>query len=159
MTLYVSGARPAAVAEIQQRKDGGWTPWWKTPYGRWRLSVEKEAMKRFPDFTCSRDPSGRLSWFGSLRSSLPGHRDYLVMVVYPAEFPDAPPIVAILRPGIPHGTPHLLEGNRPCLYRTYGGHGYDPARTTAATFVAWTALWIHAYETWLATGTWPGKGA
>ena len=156
MPLYVSGTRPSALPRYEGDGSNAREPWWKTPYGRWRLSVEVEAMKRFPDFQSCCGPHGHLAWIGSLRSSLNPKRSYLVTVTYADAFPDEAPLVSIVEPELSQGTPHLLEGNRPCLYTRHGRHGYEPARTTAATLVAWTALWIHAYETWRATGSWPG---
>jgi hypothetical protein len=157
MALYISGTRPTATPEADQAEDP--RPWWDTPYGRWRLAVETEAMERFPGFRlCERQ--GNLTWVGVLWSSLHPRR-YVVTVTYPPWFPDEAPSVAIVQPELSQGTPHLLDGNRPCLYQSSQGgrNGYDPARTTAATLVAWTALWIHAYETWRATGDWPGRQA
>lgn len=158
MALYVSGTRPAAVPEAG-REDKP-TPWWETPYGRWRLEVETRAMERFPDFRLY-ERQGSVVWVGELRSSLPSRRRYVVAVTYPAWFPDEAPSVSIEHPQLTQGTPHLLEAKRPCLYQSSDGSrsGYDPARTTAATLVAWTALWIHAYETWQWTGSWPGREA
>ena len=155
-TLYVAGAKPDPLPSAEQRRPKRWS---ETPYGRWRLSVDVEAMRRFPDFRLYEDPGGLLAWVGSLESSLDPGRPYLVKVTYVEGFPDAAPAVAIEEPRLPASTPHLQFGNRPCLYHPQqgAGNGYDPARTTAATLVAWTALWIHAYETWKATGVWPGK--
>jgi len=67
--------------------------------------------------------------------------------------------VTIVEPELVPNAPHVILGRRPCLYLPAQGrpHGYDPATTTAATLVAWTALWIHAYETWVSTGAWPGR--
>jgi hypothetical protein len=133
--------------------------WWDTPYGRWRLDVEAQAMyERFPDFEPLLLGENDLAWAGWLRSALHGGGRYLVLVAYHPGFPDLPPKVTIVEPQLPGETPHLLVPQQPCLY--YRGHrerGYDPASTTAATLVAWTALWIHAYETWEETGTWPGR--
>ena len=158
MALYISGTRPSAVPETGRTE--ALRPWWETPYGRWRLAVETEAMKRFPEFRLC-EQHGHLTWIGELRSGLRPATRYVVTVTYSPWFPDEAPSVAILSPELAEGTPHLLERNRPCLFRSSEGtrNGYDPARTTAATLVAWTALWIHAYETWLETGSWPGKGA
>lgn len=158
MALYVSGTRPSAAPDRGDAE--GSTPWWATPYGRWRLTVETDAMKRFPGFRCCHR-AGHLAWVGELRSSLHPMARYLVSVTYPSWFPDEAPVVEIVSPELVDGTPHLLERNRPCLYQSSQGSrdGYDPARTTAATLVAWTALWIHAYETWQATDGWPGRAA
>ena len=158
MPLYVAGAPPRALPELGEAGSG--LPWWQTRYGHWRLSVEREAMKRFPGFDLSVwRLDDRLCWTGQLRSGFDPDRRYLVSVIYRDRFPDEPPEVAFERPQLSEGTPHLLHAQRPCLYRPVEGtsNGYDPARTTAATLVSWTALWIHAYETWKATGRWPGR--
>jgi hypothetical protein len=148
MAIFVSDAdTPPRTADGRN--------WWNTAYGRWRLKAESEAMQRFPRFKL-RLRDGQLSWRGLLTSTLERNR-YLVRVVYPSTFPDDAPTVVIEAPELGDGVPHLLSGQRPCLYLPSGPQrGYDPARTTAATLVAWTALWIHAFETWVATGSWPG---
>ena len=104
--------------------------------------------------------NGELLWVGLLESALIGGERYLVYVLYGPAFPDSPPEVIIAAPDLPANTPHLLVQKKPCLF-IHGNfaRGYDPASTTAATLAAWTALWIHAYETWRQTGTWPGRVA
>ena len=159
MELYVSGAPPAALPEHGDKHEADKTPWWETPYGRWRLTAELDAMHRFPDFRLAQDGDGHLGWVGWIESSLEGGDRYLVRVMYPSGFPDSPPVVVIDEPAFEGAVPHLLDQKRPCLYRAVHGprNGYDPARTTAATFVAWTALWVNAYEAWRRTGQWPGR--
>lgn len=133
--------------------------WWATPYGSWRLAAEIEAMNRFPQFRL--EPfRGMLAWGGSLVSGLENGDSYQIRLTYPPSYPDEPPVVVIVEPELELNTPHLqLHNNRPCLFWHSGPRsGYEPARTTAATMIAWTALWIHAYETWQRTGRWPGKG-
>jgi len=140
-----------------RRGDAG-LDWWADPYGTWRLAAEFEAMQRFPEFRL-RARRGMLAWEGSLVSALDGGASYRIELTYPSRYPDEPPQVEIVAPELDAGTPHLLPLNRPCLYWYNGvSNGYDPARTTAATMIAWTALWIHAYETWQRTGKWPGRG-
>jgi len=156
--LYVSGAPPVALPETGR---GGQDrpPWYETPYGAWRLSAEREAMRRFPGFTLLGLDVGAAYWTGWLRSSLHADRWFFVKVAYPEAFPDYPPDVSIEWPTLPDGVPHLLTPGRPCLYMPSQGHraGYEPGRTTAATLVAWTALWINAFHAWQATGRWPGR--
>jgi len=153
MTLYQAGASP------QSATDRSGAHWSTTPYGRWRLAAESEAMKRFPGFSLCLPEGGALTWAGILRSAFDRRKRYLVKVTYPERFPHQAPVVSIEKPALDENTPHLLGRMRPCLYRSENGprNGYDPARTTAATLVAWTALWIHAYETWKAVGAWPGS--
>ncbi len=154
MQLYVAGVRPEPLPEAGNSSGARW---WLTPYGRWRLEAEAEAIReRFPGFRLVQ-AEGDLHWLGWLRSALSSESRYLVRVSYPPGYPDEAPEVAIERPELPEGTPHLLVGREPCLYRSGRRDGYDPGRTTAATLVAWTALWIHAFETWRATGHWPGR--
>jgi hypothetical protein len=154
--VFVSGSVPSTLPSEDQ---DAFVPWWETPYGRWRKAIEVEAMKRFPNFHLKL-AGPELSWEGWLRSVLTGAR-YDATVAYPFGFPDMAPVATINNRIFPAETPHLLWGNRPCLFVPDHGarSGYDPARTTAATIVTWTSLWIHAYETWRATGEWPGQEA
>jgi hypothetical protein len=155
--LFVSGHPPGT---FPQAGDGCDRHWWQTDYGEWRRSAERDAMGRhFPGFRDCELLDGRLSWLGWLSSGLDPDRRYLVRVTYPHNFPDHAPEVVIERPALPDGVPHMLGPRRPCLYLPSQGprNGYEPGRTTAATLVAWTALWVHAFETWRATGRWPGR--
>ena len=157
-----------AEAEVKRapRIPSGPRPdWWNTPYGRWRLEAEERAMReRFPGFETVLVEEGlsderAIAWRGWLQSGLPDGDRYLVYVAYCAGFPDMAPTVIIAEPEFSGPTPHLLFGQAPCLFDYSGSaRGYDPASTTAATLVAWTALWIHAYEIWRQTGAWPGRG-
>jgi hypothetical protein len=152
MTLYMAGPPPSSSEEPPKAH------WSTTPYGRWRLAAEREAMKRFPGFSLYLADDNNLTWAGVLRSTFNRRKRYLVKVSYPDRFPHQAPAVSIEKPALRENTPHLLFHTNPCLYRGESSRsGYDPARTTAATLVAWTALWIHAYEVWMATGTWPGS--
>lgn len=155
-SLYVAGehARPTPVHGARG------APWWLTPYGTWRLRAEVAAMKaRFPEFALTSPTQGTLGWEGRLIGPFGVNLTYAVVVTYPSYFPDEPPQVEIERPPLLPDTPHVVLGNRPCVYLPAQGsvNGYDPGRSTAATLVAWTALWIHAYECWARTGVWPGR--
>lgn len=153
--VFVSEVAPAMAPK---EGDADCVSWWQTPYGRWRLAVERHSMERFPSFHLVGEGMDWY-WSGTLRSALTG-RSYDVVVHYGAGFPFSAPEVVIENHAFPVPTPHLIAGSRPCLFLPdQGGRcGYDPGRTTAATIVAWTALWIHAYEMWAATGAWPGRG-
>lgn len=156
MTLYVGQVEHRALRELRDEQSS--TPWWETAYGRWRLAAEVRAMHdRFPGFDACVSPEGRLGWVGRLRSGFRPANRYLIRIVYPLDFPDDAPTVRLEEPDLPDNTPHVLSANRLCLYLPTEGprHGYDPARTTAATFVAWTAHWIHCFEDWQETGVWP----
>jgi hypothetical protein len=134
-------------------------PWWTTPWGRCRLAVEVKAMgERFPGFELQQSEDEGALWTGVLRSTFDRRRRYVVTVAYPSDFPVDAPVVNIVKPHLVTDR-HLLGDSRPCLYRPADGarSGYDAGTTTAATFVAWTALWIHAYETYKSTGEWPGR--
>jgi hypothetical protein len=138
--------------------------WWETEYGRWRLRLEAEAMRRhFPGFRLLENDRA-LHWLGKLTAALAdatarqSSRTFLVRVAYPALFPYDAPSVVIERPALPADTPHLVAPNEPCLYHPDDGprSGYDRARTTAATLISWTSMWLHALEVWNRSGEWPG---
>lgn len=157
--LWLDAEAELAFALPLPEPEGDESEWWQTAYGRWRFVAEAEAMRRFPGFRAAVGGNGLLAWAGWLRSGLPLGRRYLVRATYPACFPDEAPIVSIEKPELPLEVPHLLSGQQPCLYHAGHRDSYDPGRTTAATLVAWTALWIHAFETWQATRMWPGREA
>ena len=115
MTLYLAGAA------LQNTADGSGAHWSSTPFGRWRLAAESEAMKRFPGFELHLPDGGDLAWAGILRSTFKRRRRYLVKVTYPDRFPHQAPVVSIERPALDPAAPHLLGGNRPCLYRGANG--------------------------------------
>jgi hypothetical protein len=157
--LWLDDEAELAIALPLPEPTGDELEWWQTAYGRWRFAAEAEAMRRFPGFRAAVGGNGLLGWAGWLQSALPSGRRYLVRVTYPGCFPDDAPFVSIVKPELPLEVPHLLSGQQPCLYHPGHRNSYDPGRTTAATLVAWTALWIHAFETWQTTGVWPGKAA
>ena len=160
LTLYRRINADAEIEPARQIPDEPQQDWWNTSDGRWRLEAEEQAMReRFPGFELVLSAEILLAWVGLLQSALPGGKRYQVYVIYGPGFPDTAPWAIIAAPKLVANTPHLLFGQAPCLYKPAGSaRGYDPASTTAATLVAWTALWIHAYETWRQTGTWPGRG-
>ena len=156
MALYVGQVDHENLIELRNASTA--TPWWETTYGRWRLATEARAMsERFPGFDACLSADGRLGWVGPLRSGFHAQNRYLVRVTYPETFPDGAPVVAIEEPTLPENAPHVLDRQRLCLFRPLDGprYGYDPARTTAATLVAWTAHWVHCFEHWQETGQWP----
>lgn len=53
--------------------------------------------------------------------------------------------------------PHMYDQERLCLY-TPVFREWSPAQPIATTILPWTALWLHYYEIWLATGEWIGGG-
>lgn len=163
LRLPRNGRGGADVPVLQLNLPSGVEPWWRKAYGQWRLRMEGAAMQRFPGFRLIRHDND-LHWVGTLRCRVntprgERNRRYLVRVSYPGAFPVAPPTVTIEKPNVPAGAPHQLELGQPCLFYPGDGasHGYDRARTTAATLVSWTALWLHALEVWRTTGRWPGS--
>lgn len=157
-TLYVGHVENSGLRGLRNER---WSaPWWETTYGRWRLATEARAMcERFPGFEACLSVEGRLGWVGRLRSGFRRQNRYLVRVTYPETFPEDPPMVTIEEPPLPENAPHVLKRHKLCLFRPLDGprFGYDPARTTAATLVAWTAHWIHCFEHWQETGQWPAE--
>jgi hypothetical protein len=52
--------------------------------------------------------------------------------------------------------PHLFAEGTLCLFR-YKYEEWDSSMPLAETVIPWTSLWLFHYETWLATGRWPGS--
>ncbi len=125
-----------------------------------RLATEYTIMgQRFPHFTLNRLNDTTLYWLGTLRPT--GKTAYELMVVYPDNFPYAPPEATPTRPVITDAK-HLYRSGQLCLFKP-GDQGDQAfgAGTTAATVVAKASAWFFAYEAWLASGRqhWPGPEA
>ena len=130
-----------------------------------RLLIEKMAMdERFPSFILRKLNDGRLAWVGTLTTN--NDNMYQILVVYPSNFPYAPPEVYPIEPAIqvldPRGhrmLKHQYADGHLCLYypadRSFGD------KSTAATVVAVAAAWFFCYEQWLCSGKreWPGVEA
>lgn len=116
---------------------------------------ERQAMHRFyPNLSLKTAPSGDLYWQGSV-TTWTGN-DYEIRVQYPARFPYAPPKAFVVNPKIPQSR-HIYKDGHLCLF-----HKDDKAwemETTAATMMSWVSLWLHCFEVWQETGTWPRREA
>ncbi len=136
MTLYQAGASPQSTPRRPART--GRT----TPYGRWRLAAESEAMKRFPGFSLHLPEGGNLTWAGVLRSTFNRRKRYLVKVTYPDRFPHEAPVVTIEKPALdredapPSGRQPSLSVPRPerpaQRVRPGADHGGDAGRLDGA---------------------------
>ncbi|MBM4032147.1 MAG: hypothetical protein FJ291_10220 [Planctomycetes bacterium] len=80
--------------------------------------------------------------------------EYLIKVVYPHDFPGAPPAAFVVRPRLGH-TPHQYQGGRLCLHSP---EEVGP-QTSGKVICDWAVRWIAAYERWKQTGHWPGASA
>jgi hypothetical protein len=74
-------------------------------------------------------------------------------------YPARPPEIAVIEPAVlPPGTPHLLGGNRPCLFYhggAYTAERWNPAKHTLVFAVLATWRWCLCLDLWVTTGRWP----
>lgn len=105
---------------------------------------------------------GGVYWLGTvdinmLTSHMP-HREHVLKILYPDDFPNRPPEAYIVRPKI-YSEKHQFEDGQLCLFnpKDGAGYGWNPTKSTAVTVAAWGVQWIYAYYTWRATGAWPGQ--
>ena len=116
---------------------------------------EQQAMRRFyPNLDMSTAPNGDLCWQGSVTTWT--GKAYQIMLQYPARFPYAPPRAFVTNPKISQSR-HIYKDGHLCLF-----HKDDKAwqmETTAATMMSWVSLWLHCFEIWQETGTWPRREA
>jgi hypothetical protein len=132
-------------------------PWYMQPSLQARLVVEHEAVRaRFPGFVLKKDTQGDLYWIGYLHTNF--HSRYRVKVSYPPNYPHVAPVAFVVQPAL-QPSPHRY-GTDPhgalCLFHPATGHSqsFDPARTTAATVIAWAAEWLACYEVFQRTNEW-----
>ena len=104
----------------------------------------------YPNMELETNSDGFITWQGTLTTW--SQNSYEVQLHYPMSFPFAPPKVFVISPKIPESR-HIYEDGHLCLF-----HKDDKAwqpRTSAATMMSWVSLWLHCYEVWQETGTWP----
>ncbi len=142
--------------------------WWeKNPV---RLETEKALMgDKFPQFTLARATTdyrtngwlianaGQLYWDGTL-TTVSGEM-YRVVLTYPNYYPGQEIKTYMIQPYIPElsEAQHRYSDGHLCLYSNdHGGkgQGFGPSMSVVS-YVAWTAAWLHAYEIYKTTGTWP----
>jgi hypothetical protein len=100
--------------------------------------------------------AGQLHWLGRFR--VHSGNLYTVVLAYPDGYPQAPMACHVIDPALPPLTPHRYADGHLCLYSNdHGGRGagFESGTTTAVTYAAWTAAWLHAYEVWARAGRWP----
>jgi ubiquitin-protein ligase len=133
-----------------------------------RLKKEQAVMaKKFPRFQLRQATEaitqhdwhvasqGQLYWLGKLRTH--SSRIYTIVLPYPDNYPYDQIPCFVIDPFIPQ-TEHRYSDGHLCLYSNdHGGRGqgWDPTSTTAVSYVAWTAAWLHAHEIWAKTHRWP----
>ena len=131
-----------------------------------QLTIETRAMRsKFPSFQL-RKADQKISrhgwqvaypndmfWLGSITTY--SGVDYLVAAVYPKDYPFGEIRTYILDPYLPT-TEHRFQEGHLCLYDHQGkGQGFESGKSTVVTVIAWTAAWLHAYEIWQKSGSWP----
>lgn len=126
--------------------------------GKTRLVLEVKGMQEANKaFELKKDSAGDLYWQGHVTPVLNGNT-FALRVEYPSSYPNDPPHVSIIDPRLPRGTPHLMSGQRMCIYHPEYAkkHGYyNPERTTAVNILGHAINWLMAFEVWYATGKWP----
>ena len=117
------------------------------------LRQEQQAMRRFyPALQLQNDPNGDLFWQGAV-TTWTGN-DYEIQLRYPDSFPYRPPKAYVINPKIEQSR-HIYPDGHLCLFHK-DDKTWEP-NTTGATVMSWISLWLHCYEVWLETGTWPRK--
>ncbi|MBS7250423.1 MAG: hypothetical protein KIH08_07510 [Candidatus Freyarchaeota archaeon] len=125
-----------------------------------RLMIEVRAVKeRYPQFELLKLEDGNLSWRGWLQTSRMADtfgKLYNVLIVYPSSFPSQPPSSYVAEISGKESTPHQFPDGKLCLFDPDDPKQWTP-KSTAVVIITWTAAWLHAYEAWKKTGSWPGR--
>lgn len=132
--------------------------WYERDHKRVMMEV-RSVKERYPQFELRRLGDGSLSWHGYLQTSSMADtlgKRYQVLIVYPPSFPSQPPSSYVTGISGEESTPHQFSDGRLCLF-----YPDDPKQwtssSTAVVVITWTAGWLHAYEVWKKTGSWPGR--
>lgn len=117
------------------------------------LRREQQAMQCFyPGMKLATTRQGDLFWQSPV-STWTGN-DYEVALRYPSSFPYLPPKAFVVYPKIEQSR-HIYEDGHLCLFHK-DDRTWQP-ETTAATVMTWVSLWLHCYEAWQDTGSWPRR--
>jgi hypothetical protein len=80
---------------------------------------------------------------------------YTVAISFPENFPFGDINSFVVDPVI-YSTEHRYSDGHLCLYGHNGkGDIQVQGQTSAASIIAWTAAWLHAYEIWKKNNQWP----
>ncbi len=82
---------------------------------------------------------------------------FTIRIEYPEGYPDYEPEVRVISHDVTDA-PHVLlfSSGALCLHdHTSSRSGWDPGKSTAATFGLWAIEWIRAYLYWKKTWFWP----
>jgi hypothetical protein len=129
--------------------------WYETKAGKARLVQENRALQESPfcdNFEFFRLESGDMAVRGIIVSQLLD-MEYDLLGIYPANYPSVRMRMYILEPSLAEGTPHLYSDKSLCL----DGSEQLTQKSTCATYLALSAEWIFACESWLVDGNWPGS--
>ena len=115
------------------------------------LRREQQAMGRFySSMKLASTTQEDLFWQGPVTTW--SGEEYKVRLQYPSSFPYRPPKAYVVSPKIEKSR-HIYEDGHLCLFHK-DDKSWEPG-TTAATVMSWVSLWLHCYEAWKDTGTWP----
>lgn len=131
-----------------------------------RMKFEIRTMERhYPQFVLARGdgrvdfiPMGRLYWCGELVTR--SNSTYTAVIVYPATFPYdfsfKSYILELIGRPFSELPRHMYRDYSLCMW--HEGCGDSISReSTAATVVGWMSAWLHGYEYFKHTGSWPGE--
>ena len=139
--------------------------WWQTQPNR-LLTEQKIISQKFPQFKLGQAAEdkkingmsvvkeGQKYWIGDLKT-ISGN-PYTVLIVYPDHYPGREIRSYVIKPTLPVSN-HMYGDGHLCLYSNdHGGRGQGHGKgMTAASYIAWTAAWLHAYEISTKNGQWP----
>lgn len=132
------------------RAGGTMTQWYERKPGR--LKKERAVLARkFPHFKLFKSSNGNFKLKGVLKTRR--GNEYLIEVITPKNYPNQPPQAYVVKPNIRRAK-HQFKNGSLCLF--YSQDGCWTPNSTLVTIIARAAGWLHAYETWNLTGTWPG---
>lgn len=92
----------------------------------------------------------------------PTHNFYRIRAELHEAYPASPPRIWFVEPDqFPTGVPHLLGGNRPCLFPhtasgdpSYVKESWNPATHTLVFAILATWRWCLAFDYYVSTGRW-----
>lgn len=91
-------------------------------------------------------------------ASIQSSDTYRIKILYQAGYPNKEPVVTLESHDV-SDSPHKFQGGYLCLHNHSSTRaGWDPSKSTAATFGLWSVEWVRAWLYWRRTDDWPENG-
>ena len=111
-----------------------------------------DAKRQFEYIESHLDSQGNPYVLAALQTT--ANHVYTLSVVFPDTYPYAMPSVCVRKPVLKTSVTHMFSNGNICYQHP---SVWNPGRHDLTHVIARAVKWLHKYEVWLQTNSWPGK--